>query len=132
MDDVTRLVRARFLLAATLDDHRAIVGPVSRAWIRSETERRIPAGQVAPALTRRAPTPDPGAGAASPRVNSNRLPKLEPRINAFVLAGAILFGARLYGSGSPDRARGVGFSEIENDLIIASMIHATLGQRDRF
>lgn len=132
MDDVTRLVRARFLLAATLDDHRAIVGRVSRAWIKSETERRIPVGPALAPLVGSMSPAHPSSEPRTSRVNSNRLPKLEPQINAYVLAGSILYGARLYGAGSSDPARGVGFREIENDLIIASLIHATLGQQDRF
>lgn len=130
MDDVTKLVRARYLLAATLDDHRAIIGPVSREWIRSETERRVPVSQL-PEVLRQHPAAMGDDGTPAGRLNTNRLPKLEPLINAYVLVGAILYGARLYGAGTADADEGVQFREIENDLIIAAMIHATLGNQDR-
>jgi len=131
MDDVTNLVRARYLLAAALDDHRAIVGRVSRAWIASETERRIPRSEVPEALRHHPAVVGDDPGSPGGRLNTNRLLKLEPLINAYILTGAILYGTRLYGAGTADAEQGVKFAEIENDLIIAAMIHATLGRRDR-
>ncbi len=131
MDDVTNLVRARYLLAATLDDQRAIVGRVSRAWIQSETERRIARGRLPEAIQQHPSVASPGGDVLEERLNTNRLPKLEPLLNAYVLAGAILYGARLYGAGTADVEQGVQCQEIENDLIIAAMIHATLGHDDR-
>lgn len=132
MDDVASLVRARYLLAATLDDHRAIVGRVSRAWILSETERQVARSQLPEAVLRHPSLAGLGAGAPDERLNTNRLPKLEPLINAYVLAGAILYGTRLYGAGTADEGLGVRCREMENELIIAAMVHATLGQPDRF
>ncbi len=129
--DVVNLVHARYLLAATLDDHRAIVGQVSRDWIRRETERRVAVGRLPEALRRHPLVAAEGGPDADRRLNTNRLPKLEPVINAYVLAGAILYGARLYGDGTPDPAQGVRCAEIENDLIVAAMIHATVSHADR-
>lgn len=131
MDDVARLVRARYLLASTLDDHRAIVGRVSRAWIRSETERRTALRHVPEALHHHPAVVGPAGLAPDARLNTNRVPKLEPLINAAILAGAILYGARLYGDGTPDPAEGIGCREIENDLIVAAMVLPTLGHADR-
>lgn len=131
MDDIANLVRARCLLAATLDDHRAIVGRVSRAWIRSETERHIAPSRLPEPLRQHPSVAGHDRETPDERLNTNRLPKLEPLINAYVLAGAILYGARLYGAGTADSESGVQFREIENDLIIATMVHDTLGHPDR-
>jgi hypothetical protein len=126
-EEVVRLIRARRLLAAAVDHHRAIVGGVSRAWIVSEVERRTRWADVHPALRPRFQQP----GAPPPAsVNSNWLPKIEPMLNACILTGVMLFGARLFGRGTPDPDEGVGYREIDTDLIIAGMIHQTFGLRD--
>lgn len=110
------MVRARRLLAATLDDHRAIVGPVSRAWIVSEAERRVPWAELPPVLQRRFHPPWGPPPAAIP---SNWLPKLEPSLNAHVLAGVILLGPRV-----------LGLKEIDLERVVATMIHAAFGLPD--
>ena len=107
-DEVQRLIRARRLLVGTLDAHRAIVGRVSPAWILSEVERRVPWDRVSEPLQRRL---RPVSGPPPKEINTNWLPKLEPELNAHVLAGVMLFGARLYGHGTPDQEAGVGFQE---------------------
>ena len=130
--EAVRLVRARRLLAGTLDDRRAIVGPVSRAWIRSEVERRVRFADLPEAMRRHpAVCPDHGEPAPDLMINSNQLPKLEPWINANVLVGAMLFGTRLYGGDAQDPARGPWHPEIEGDLILAAMVFETLGLEDR-
>lgn len=126
-EEVKRFVRARRLLVASIDDHRAIVGRVSRGWILSEVERNVPWDRVPAALRLRFMHP---GGKAPDFINSNWLPKLEPVLNECVLAGVLLFGARLFGRGTPDREAGAGFSEIDNDLIIACLIYHTFGGRD--
>jgi hypothetical protein len=131
--DVSRLVRARQLLAATLDDHRAVVGRVSRAWIRKEIERRVRWGSLSESVRRHpAVSREAGGFDSDDLVNTNWLPKLEPWINANILVGAMLYGTRLYGEGTEDPSRGVDCSEIENDLIVAAMVHETLDLPDRF
>jgi hypothetical protein len=127
-DELKKFVKARRLLASSIDNYRAIVGEVSRDWILSEVERLIPWERVTPVMQRRL---QPSPGTAPSRINTNWLPKLEPTLNASILAGVILFGTRLYGRGSPDPEEGVGFREIDTDLIIASMIHETFGLTDR-
>ncbi len=133
MTDVARLVRARLLLAATVDDRRAIVGRVSRAWIQSEIERTVRWADL-PESLRHHPLVAPAGTEPAPnhRFSTNRLPKLEPWINGSILIGAMLFGTRLYGDGTPDPERGIRCSEMGNDLIVAAMIHETLGLEDQF
>lgn len=126
-EEVKRFIRARRLLVASIDDHRAIVGKVSRAWILSEVERNVPWDRVPAALRLRFMQP---GGTTPDVINSNWLPKLEPVLNECILAGVLLFGARLFGRGTPDRAAGAGCSEIDNDLIIAGLIHHTFRGRD--
>jgi len=126
-DEVRRLIRARRLLVGTLDSHRAIVGRVSPAWILGEVERRLPWDRVSEPLRRRL---RPADGSTPKEINTNWLPKLEPELNAHVLAGVILFGTRVYGHGTPDLEAGVGFQEIDHDLVIAVMIHASFRLRD--
>jgi hypothetical protein len=110
------LIHARRLLAATLDHHRAIVGRVSRQWILSEAERHLPWDLIPPILQRRF---QPASGPPPRAIPSNWLPKLEPSLNAHVLAGVILLGPRILGS-----------REIDVELIVATMIHEALGLPD--
>jgi len=124
---VQNLIRARRLLACTIDNHRAIVGRVSPAWILSEVERKIPWDRVPLLLQKRLGS---RSGTPQNRINTNWLPKLEPELDAHVLAGVILFGARLIGDGTPDPALGVSFREIDHDLVVAAMIHRTFGLTD--
>lgn len=126
-DEVRRLIRARRLIVGTVDSHRAIVGRVSPAWILGEVERRVPWDRVSELMRRRL---RPASGSPPKEINTNWLPKLEPELNGHMLAGVILFGARLYGHGTPDSEAGVGFQEIDHDLVIAGMIHASFGLRD--
>jgi len=39
--DEMKLLKALNLLASTIDDQRAIIGPVSRDWVKSEIEMNI-------------------------------------------------------------------------------------------
>jgi hypothetical protein len=126
-EEVVRLIRARRLLVAAVDHHRTIVGEVSREWILSEVERNIAWEQVLPALR---PRFQPPGGAPPAKVKSNWLPKLEPMLNACILTGVMLFGTRLFGRGTADADEGVGYREIDTDLIIAGMIYQTFGLRD--
>jgi hypothetical protein len=128
-DELRRLVKARRLLAAAVDNHRAIAGAVSPAWLLSEAERRIPWERLPPILQRRF---QPASGPPPKSINTNWLPKLEPELNAHILASVVLFGARLFGRGTPDPGEGIGFQEIDNDLIIAAMIHQSFGLRDTY
>jgi len=127
VEELKRFIKARKLLVSTIDTHRAIIGPVSTAWILSEVERRVPWEKVPPQLQKRL---CPASGAPPRAINTNWLPKLEPALNAHILAGVILFGARLFGHGTPDNDEGVSFQEIDHDIVIAGMIHGTFGLRD--
>jgi hypothetical protein len=49
-DNARKFVRARRLLAATLYNHRAIFGEVSREWIKSEVEQKIKISEVPAAI----------------------------------------------------------------------------------
>jgi hypothetical protein len=130
--EAMRLVRARRLLAGTLDHHRAIVGPVSRAWIRGEVERRVRFADLSEPLRNHAAVrPENGEPDPDRMINTNHLPKLEPWINASVLVGAMLCGTRLYGGDLEDPSRGPWHSEIDDDLILAAMVFETLGLEDR-
>lgn len=126
-EEVVRLIRARRLLVSAVDHHRTIVGEVSREWILSEVERRIAWEHVPSALKPRFHQP---GGSPPAKVNSNWLPKLEPALNACILTGVMLFGTRLFGQGTADAEEGVGYREIDTDLIIAGMIYQTFGLRD--
>jgi len=141
-DNARKFIRARRLLAGTMDTHRAIFGKVSREWIRSEVEQKIRISeiplnmrhhdgvrldQIISLIETRA-----AGETREPRINTNRLPKPESVVAAHILTGVILYGARMYGSGTPDPHRGVLFKEIENDLIIAAMICDAMGKKDRY
>jgi hypothetical protein len=141
-DNARKFVRARRLLAATLDNHRAIFDEVSREWIRSEVEQKIKISEVPAAMRHHDGVKlenialpieiQSSRKKKEPRINTNRLPKVESAIAAHILTGIILYGARLYGAGTPDTDRGIAFTEIENDLIIAAMLCDTMGLKDRY
>ena len=141
--DLQRLARAYGLLAGTCDSERVIVGNISRDWIASEVEDPVPLAALPRNLfsTQRGrdllaaelfdgEDIDPetidasvldidelGAGCL---INSNRIPKLEPRIHVAVLVANFLLGVRLYGD------HGKGVPSIDHDLIIAAMIQDSL------
>ncbi len=146
IDDVRKLVRAYDLLAASCDDLRVIAGRVSREWIASESECSVCiAGLPRAALATvrgqdilaeelfKNQNIDPAN--IDPRkidldrdadkllINSNRLSKLEPVINAAVLVGNLLLGVQRYGR------KGRGFPEIDNDLIAAAIVRGALGRK---
>ncbi len=141
--DLERLVRAYGVLAGTCDAERVIVGPVSRAWIATEVEHAIPLNELPAELlsTRRGhdiiahelypdedidpqtldiASLDQTINTSNCVINSNRIPKLEPRINSAVLTANILLGVRLYGR------HGKGSPDISNDLIVAAMLQDAL------
>ncbi|MBX2825241.1 MAG: hypothetical protein KTR33_10970 [Gammaproteobacteria bacterium] len=143
LTDLQRLVRAYGLLAGTCDNERAIIGPISRRWIASEVEHPIPLDSLSPAFFRTQrgkdllatelyPDEDIDPECIDPdaldlgvllkgrMINSNRVPKLEPRINCSVLVANMLLGVRLYGR------HGKGVTEISHDLIIAAMLQDAL------
>ncbi len=147
--DIENLLRAYNLLVATRDDQRALIGVVSRQWLKSESEQLIniadlPAGVLRTVRGRQivcdALTPDFDANAESlpfdsqwqqlqtsgKSISSNCLAKLEPSIAAEVLLGAMLYGVQKYGN----RRRGA--SAVDNNLIIAAMIRDTIGCTDRY
>ncbi len=141
--DLERLVRAYGVLAGTCDAERVIVGPVSRAWIATEVEHAIPLNELPAELlsTRRGhdiiahelypgqdidpqsidiASLDQTINTSDCVINSNRIPKLEPKINSAVLTANILLGVRLYGR------HGKGSPDISNDLIVAAMLQDAL------
>ncbi len=149
VSDFRKLVRAYGILAGTCDAERAIVGKVSRAWIAAEVEQMIPLTNIPENFfisTRGrevladeffsgedidADEIDPLALDIENRgqhiyINSNRLPKLEPVINATVVAANLLLGVQLYGK------NGAGNAKVDNDLIIATMLQDTLGKKHRY
>ena len=144
-----RLARAYGLLAGTCDSERVIAGTISRDWIAREVEHAVPLAALPNALfaTQRGKdllaaelfddenidpeTIDPekldlaGLGAGH-LINSNRIPKLEPRIHVAVLVANILLGVRLYGN------HGQGVTSLDNDTLIAAMIQDAIGKPYRF
>ncbi|MEM7257555.1 MAG: hypothetical protein AAF404_09220 [Pseudomonadota bacterium] len=147
--EIRKLLRAYNLLVATCDDQRALVGQVSRDWLKSESEHFLDLAQVPEGVLRTvrgreivcdALMPDFDANAESvqfeslllqirtsaKRISSNCLAKLEPSIAAEVLLGVILKGVQKYGN----RRRGA--TMIDDDLIIAAMIRDTPGMIDRY
>jgi hypothetical protein len=145
--DEIKLLRAFNLLASTIDDQRAVVGPISRDWVKSEIEKNIRISEIPLQTLKTTPGleilkyeifPDNDIGpneidienidlekiGGRITINTNRLPKLEPLINAAVLTGILLFGAQKYGRED--------LCHIDSDLIIAAMIYDTLGRKDRF
>ena len=144
--DLQKLIRAYGLLAARCDHLRIIAGSVSREWIASEIEsdvclKDIPESVLASVRGQdilaeelfQGVDIDPASIDATHmrsriaqcdnRINSNRLPKLEPVINAAVLAGNLLLGVQRYG------ARGRGCPTVDNDLIVATIVRPTLGRK---
>ncbi|MDQ5984544.1 MAG: hypothetical protein CSYNP_00239 [Syntrophus sp. SKADARSKE-3] len=148
LTDEKKLLRAYHLLASTIDNHRIIVGAVTRDWVKSEIEKNVPINDI-PSQTWNTVVgrdilktelyPDESIDlqeinitdsdlkriASRITINTNRLSKLEPLINAAVLSGAILCGARMFGDN-------IKSCSIDNDLIIATIIHYTAGKEDRF
>ena len=141
--ELQRLVRAYGVLAGTCDAERAIVGNISRGWIATEVEHRISLSSLPDALfstprgrdllaTELFPDEDIDPESIDVEqldlskqgrdhfINSNRVPKLEPRVNCAVLVANILLGVRLYG------AHGKGLPEITHDLIVAAMLQDAL------
>lgn len=142
-NELQRLVRAYGVLAGTCDSERAIVGPISRSWIATEVEHSISLASLPPALFTTPRGQDLLAAELFPNedidpeaidvsqvdiekkgadhfINSNRVPKLEPRVNCAVLVANILLGVRLYG------AHGKGLPEVTHDLIVAAMLQDAL------
>ena len=143
--DLQRLARAYGLLAGTCDSERVIAGTISRDWIAREVEHAVPLAALPNALfaTQRGKDllatelfedenidpesidPDKidlaGLGAGH-LINSNRIPKLEPRIHVAVLVANILLGVRLYGN------HGQGVPALDNDILIAAMIQDAIGK----
>jgi len=149
LTDLVKLVRAYGLLAGTCDDHRAIIGQVSRDWLASEVEQYVPLASLPQAFFHTMRGRDMLAAELFPdedidpesldvdaldvanlgkdcRINTNRLPKLETTIHVAVLAANMLLGVRLYGD------HGKGVPSISHDLIIATMLQETLGKAHRY
>ncbi len=145
--DEIKLLRAFNLLASTIDDQRAVVGPISREWIKSEIEKNIRISEIPLQTLKTTPgleilkydifsdkdidphdidieNIDLEKIGGRITINTNRLPKLEPLINAAVFTGILLFGAQKYGRKD--------LCHIDSDLIIAAMINDTPGRKDRF
>ena len=141
--DLSRLVRTYGVLAGTCDSERVIVGKISRDWIASEVEHVVTLASLPTALfsTQRgkdllaneffkeqdidpetidASSLDIAKLGSGRSINSNRIPKLEPRINCAVLVANMLLGVKLYGR------RGAGLPAITHDLIVASMLQDAL------
>ncbi len=149
LSDLRKLVRAYGVLAGTCDAERAIVGKISRQWIASEVEHMVSLSSLPyrffftnrgrevlaseyfaeQDMDPESINPDDldinGCGKKI-YINSNRIPKLEPFINASVVAANLLLGVQLYGS------RGAGFTGVDNDLIIAVMLQNSIGKRHRY
>ena len=142
-----KLIKGYHLLAATIDGERALVGQVSNRWLDSEIECTIRVGDIPmPTLnTYRGSEilastfyPDQDLDPASIRldlidqqdprwdtvINTNRLPKLEPRINGLVLSATMLQGVRRYGD------NGSGHRDITSNLVVATLIHDCFGKVD--
>ncbi len=143
-----KLIKGYHLLAATLDGERALIGQVSNRWLDSEIESTIRVGDL-PLCTLNTYRgseilssifyPDEDLDPAcirldlidqqDPRwdtmINTNRLPKLEPRINGLVLSSTMLQGVRRYG------ASGSGHRDITSNLVVATLIHDCVGKIDR-
>jgi hypothetical protein len=149
LTDLIKLVRAYGVLAGTGEMDRVIAGEISRRWIANEVEHLVPLSSLPPALfhTQRGrdlladelfpdedidpETIDPDSLdirklGATHLINTNRLPKLEPCIHSAVLAANMLLGVRLYGS------HGQGMPTMTHDLIVATMLHGTLGKAYRY
>ncbi len=144
-EDLRYLARAYGLLAGTCDSERVIAGRISRHWIATEVEHPVPLSALPRALfkTQRGrdllaselfednnvdpESIDPDqldidALGAGLQINSNRIPKLEPRIHVAVLVANILAGVRLYGD------HGKGVPAVDHDVVIAAMIQDAIGK----
>ncbi|MCB1318129.1 MAG: hypothetical protein KDK27_19320, partial [Leptospiraceae bacterium] len=149
LSDLRKLVRAYGVLAGTCDNERAIVGRISRRWIAVEVERMLAladipyrffysnrgreilaseffSGQDLDPTEIDPDTLDIPVRGRKIYINSNRIPKLEPQIDAAVVAANLLLGVQLYGH------RGKGFKSVDHDLIIAAMLQDTLGKKHRY
>ncbi len=145
LTDLVKLVRAYGVLAGTADTERVIAGTLSRRWISTEVEHLVPLSSLPRELfhtqrgrdllaTELFPDQDIDPESIDPDsidierlgrdtlINTNRLPKLEPCIHAAILTANILLGVRLYGN------HGRGMPSISHDLIVAAMLHDTLGK----
>ncbi len=143
--DLQRLARAYGLLAGTCDAERVIVGSISRDWIASEVEHAVSLASLPNSFftTQRGrdllatelfddedidpetidvSKIDIQALGASRQINSNRIPKLEPRIHVAVLVANMLLGVRLYGN------HGKGDAQLCHDTIVAAMIQDAIGK----
>jgi len=149
LTDLVKLVRAYGVLAGTGDMERVIAGEISRRWISTEVEHLVPLSSLSAKLfnTQRGrdllATEIYGDQDIDPEtidpqqldiedigkhclINTNRLPKLEPSIHAAILAANMLLGVRLYGN------HGQGMPGMTHDMIVATMLHGTLGKRYRY
>ncbi len=149
LSDLRKLVRAYGVLAGTCDAERAIAGKISRRWIAAEVEHMVPLSEIPyrfyfsnrgrevlaseffpeqdidPLTINPDDLDIPGRG-RKVFINSNRIPKLEPVINASVVTSNLLLGVQLYGG------MGKGFKALDNDWIIAAMLHDTVGKYHRY
>ncbi|MDO6460760.1 hypothetical protein Q4485_08630 [Granulosicoccaceae sp. 1_MG-2023] len=149
LNDLRKLVRAYGVLAGSCDAERAIAGKISRRWIASEVERMIPlsslpyafffttrgreiiaseffAGQDIDPTTIDPDSVDIAGSGDKIYINSNRIPKLEPMIDASVVAANLLLGVQLYGK------RGKGVPDITHDALIAAMLQFAMNRRHRY
>lgn len=147
--DIRNLLRAYNLLVATRDDERALIGGVSRQWLKSESESwvnlaDVPLGVLDTVRGKQivcdALMPDLDANteeidldplltqikSSCKSVNTNSFAKLEPAIAGELLLAAMLVGVQKYGN------KRRGSQVIDNNLIIAAMIRKTLGRTDRY
>lgn len=147
--DIRNLLRAYNLLVATRDNERALIGGVSRQWLKSESESwvnlaDVPLGVLETVRGKQivcdALMPDLDANteeielgplltqikSSGKSVNTNSFAKLEPAIASELLLAAMLLGVQKYGN------KRRGSQAIDNDLIIAAMIRKTLGRNDRY
>ncbi len=149
LTDLVKLVRAYGVLAGTGDMDRIIAGQISRRWIAKEVEHLVPLSTLPQKLfhtqrgrdllatelfsdedidpeTINTSKLDFGAMGDNCLINTNRLPKLEPSIHAAVLTANMLLGVKHYGN------HGQGMPGMTHDLIVASMLHDTLGKPYRY
>lgn len=149
LTDLVKLVRAYGVLAGTGDMDRVIAGELSRRWIGREVEHLVPLSSLPAELfnTQRGrdllaaemfsnqdidpETIDPlqldiNSDGQDCMINTNRLPKLEPSIHAAILAANMLLGVRLYGN------HGLGMPSMTHDMIVATMLHGTMGKPYRY
>lgn len=147
LTDLVKLVRAYGVLAGTSDMDRVIAGTLPRDWIASEVEHFVPLSalpkaffetqrgrdlltaefytdhDIDPELIRPASVDITGAPI---RINTNRLPKLEPTIHQAVLAANMLLGVRLYGN------HGKGMKSMSHDMIVAAMLQTAINKPFRY